>query len=521
MDAEEVIHEGKSALQHEIDMLYKAPVAKEAIDNSLSVVDVQKLIDKALMAWTPASMQFQKLIDSAMRAAVKERASSKEGLAEKRAEAALRNQVHDLKAEVEECTKDNKKQKDLIIQVKSLAHKVERNSAVLAELQASSKEQYDGLAAELSRIERKVDASKNEERAKRLGMFNRFNHKHAADVERLTTSLETGLETLRKRHEGEWQTQEQLLRVMREKLDMALIRRLGYLPAATDGSQYSSALHQSSAAAPTVEAIDSPHFPGLAHQIEIQRHKWQLPPSRLIDTREGRSGGDDANGDDDDEDEESLANSSVDTTPLPDCDRAHSPVSSKNSPQKGLGNYPDWTPMDDYSLNNPNAHDDANYPAGLFDQGMDAGGLLESMDNRMDHLSIEIERLLAIRKGEKGVARLVKERKRRAAMGIDADVDDAFHSYDNNDYESQVDSNSSSERNKAGGQVDTTSESHNAKKAVRAGATATPKSSTSGGKPKVSLKAAAATRRASTGSTLSSTSSSSIKSKTSTPRSKK
>ncbi len=413
--ADEEIHQGKTALQHEVDLLYKPPSHDVGRAPELTVADVKRLIDEALMSWMPHSLKFQKLIDDAMKLALKEHTQTSEGQSALKEKKAMREMVKALNTKVEECCMEMKTTKTFATRLKSLEARIDRTHVVLMEVQQESKDGRDRLLAEILRVEKKCDESLTHERAKRMSLFNRFAKKHFNDLENLKLSVQDNLSKLQQRNEKEWQEQEKLLGILREKLDMALIRRLGYLPApsTTTDAGYGSNMYSTMQSDRWLHSLPQPvskvgtaSSPGLEDLVSRQRQDAGISAEkrdclstyspRPITARRGLEIVDDA----------SVGDSSVETVAIPISTLAPIPITSSSGREGEYLAFP-----------------------GMFDQGLDAAGLIESMDCRMEDLAGEIERLRVIQAGKAGIERLVKERNRREAIGIFSDVEDAYYDY--------------------------------------------------------------------------------------------
>lgn len=212
---------------------------KQAVDSevplstpvhTLSKLDVQRLIDASLLAWTPSAINYKKLIDDALRVAFVERSKSKEGESDRRAEKALRDRVTQLGTQLESLSAEAKVAKAAVSRIKVLEAEMDTYKTRISTLESTCHAQQEAIHAHVKVLEKAINSSAKEERTKRLGMFNKWVKRHGSDTEKLRSALEEGLERIETKAQREWSEQSQCLDTLKDKLDMALIRRLGYLP---------------------------------------------------------------------------------------------------------------------------------------------------------------------------------------------------------------------------------------------------------------------------------------------------
>jgi len=194
--------------------------------------NVQRMIDQSLLAWEPSAMRYKKLIDDALRVAFVERRSSVDGQSEVRKEKAQHDRVVHLGKEVESLSLEAKAAKAAIAHMKVMQLEIEE----LRKKEAENRAAVAALSAKLAEHQTETKHCFQEERNKRLALFNRWAHRHGDDIDKLRRSMEDGLMFLERESSAQWQTQSKCLDELREKLDIALIRRLGYLPSTTSDS---------------------------------------------------------------------------------------------------------------------------------------------------------------------------------------------------------------------------------------------------------------------------------------------
>jgi hypothetical protein len=197
-------------------------------------LEVQRMIDASLISWQPNALNYQKLIDDALRVAFLERTKSTEGQSEKRADNALRERVTKLGRDVDSLAEDAKLAKSAAGRLHILEEELKNKNNQIAKLEQELAKNQHEWQAKLLASENRFKAALALERSKRLALFNRWAQRHGQDIELLRKSLEEGLCHLDSKASQEWQVQARCLDELRDKLDVALIRRLGYLPAVTN-----------------------------------------------------------------------------------------------------------------------------------------------------------------------------------------------------------------------------------------------------------------------------------------------
>lgn len=434
--------------------------------------NVQRLIDQSLLAWEPSAMQYKKLIDDALRVAFVERRSSVDGQSEARKEKALHDRVVHLGKEVESLSLEAKAAKAAIAHMKVMQLEIEE----LRKKEAENRAAVAALSAKLAEHQTETKHGFQEERNKRLALFNRWAHRHGDDIDKLRRSMEDGLMLLERESNAQWQTQSKCMDELREKLDIALIRRLGYLPSTTSDSVpgLNGGLGSSVNAGNTVgvagaqehlrgtyssiqadrnalQYLQSP-FAGCAGKNQMKQHGLGKPeaeskqaeaaaavrsifsrhmsPTHTHSTgkhRKARSssynhlGNAGSDGD-------SSGSDSADTVLLsaasPTRQRGGGRPERRLSPAKvAFNNQSDTFRVElsgsaggSYKNEEGDAYQlqyQPQYLPGLFNQGLDANNVLSSMDSRMDEMNAQIASIQQQQAQEDAADAILQERRRR------------------------------------------------------------------------------------------------------------
>ena len=173
------------------------------------------------------------LVNETVRLAFKEKENSREAQTQRLEEKRMKERVQDLATKLSSVAAaqlELKNDTSLEKKIHGLELKLGRANALIVDLQHENKTMQEKFTAQINQLERKIDHGLNSERTKRLHLFNRSTKKFDEDVEKLRMSLEESLTFIDERSQKEWTAQSKCLEVLREKIDIALIRRLGYLP---------------------------------------------------------------------------------------------------------------------------------------------------------------------------------------------------------------------------------------------------------------------------------------------------
>ncbi len=404
---------------------YGGPITP--VKNALSAIDVMRMIDKSLSNWQPNAIRYQKLIDDALRTAFVERSLSLEGLADARKAQVLQDRVTVLGKEVE----------GLFLEVKSANSTISRIQHLEAELEKSNKEKEElrmelsELALLVSDLRRQFKDELGMERNKRLALFNRWVKRHGQDLEKLRNSMEENVSSLQSKCNDEWTVQARCLDELKEKLDIALIRRLGYLP-----SPATACLPGTSAGAGEFETNVGLRA-GLNYKGAPPLMYSATSADRLVDPRTAFSSSRS-------KDIESSASKNIKESifsrrvPL-NSSAPRAPARRMTSKQLGVATHwlssgessghetdsvdsaADTAPLAAAAISSPVSHD-APYLAGLFDQGMDATNVISSMDSRIEALMEQVSLFQAEQKQSKAEF-AQRQRHKHAGLSSGAEAD--------------------------------------------------------------------------------------------------
>jgi hypothetical protein len=320
--------------------------------------------------------QIQHQIAETVRLAFMEKDQSKASQNERLEQKRIKERILDLATKLSNLVgkvDELKNDKTLAKRCKALETELAKSNAVIAELKEENKTTTDKLAAKIAHLERKVDAGMNSERSKRLSLFNRWSKKHAEDVELLRMSVEESLVHISERSEREWGKQSRALEVLREKIDIALIRRLGYLPTTAGNVGYNPA---------------PPEF----HYVRGREV--------AVEVTEGGEMGEEA-GEEEEDDEDLRSKISAffaNSPPRARPSDLQSKQGGKNPIISGLTD-PPFQP----------------YPVqgALYNQGMDAHQVINSMESRISEVARHVEEITQSRGTVDSGKELLAERNRR------------------------------------------------------------------------------------------------------------
>ncbi len=344
------------------------------------------------------------LINETVRLAFKEKEASREAQTQRLEERRLRERVADQSQKlsaVSAAQNDMKSDQTLMKRIQSLELKLSRSNALIADLQQLNKEMEERFTAQITRLERKLDHGLNSERTKRLNLFNRSTKKFYEDVENLRMSLEESLTFIDERSQKEWTTQSKCLEVLREKIDVALIRRLGYLPTTTSGM---GAAHF---------ARGEPEYVYVKGR-EVAIEEVSVPSTSVeegeddnVESKEERAA--------DAALESKISTFFAEGPPRTrkwdmdmDIDSEYGPRSATAATAKPASPVVKRPPL-------PAFVDAGNDPVGgaMYNQGLDAHHIIHSMDSRIDEVSKHIAMLTKARAVDDLGATLLSERKAR------------------------------------------------------------------------------------------------------------
>jgi hypothetical protein len=358
-------------------------------------------------------------IAETVRLAFKEKEASKEAHNARLEEKRTRERIFDLSSKVnsainaiQELKKDNR--------IELLEKKLNRSNEHIAELKKENKAMAEKFNQQIERLEKKMEGGFAAERTKRLSLFNRWAKKHAEDVEQLRMSVEESLTHIDERSNREWDKQGRALDVLREKIDIALIRRLGYLPTTTANASFapSSDYHFVPGGVQSEVAVEE----APAHSISSSNVSGEKTLYELTNEMKNR---DKEEAEEDEEDMKLRSKISAFFASSPPHSRREKekidmdmgidreyvlgPNPSSSSPalpsqvERGGGNTPTVRPPFAESVET----------AGLYNQGLDAHQVIQSMDSRLAEVARHVEQLSKARELARSGKDLVAQRSRR------------------------------------------------------------------------------------------------------------
>lgn len=355
------------------------------------------------------ALVLRQTIAETVRLAFKEKDASKEAQNERLEQKRMKERMLDLSTKLSSCMnviQEMKKDKT----VELLQEKLDKSNAQIKELKKENKAMAEKFNQQIERLEEKLDGALNSERTKRLGLFNRWAKKHAEDVESLRMSVEESLTHIDERSNREWEKQGKTLDVLREKIDIALIRRLGYLPITNANAGFPD-FHSVAGLGDHAVAVEE----ASAHSMSASNVSGEEKVHDMIK----------------EEPAEDLAISQEDDVAL------QSKISSffaYGPPKKGkldmdLGVDPEYLRVEASGSKSPLSSPNATKacirlvrpptPASsvesgaLFNQGLDAHNVIDSMENRISEVARHVEQLNKARLFEAAGKDLVAERSRR------------------------------------------------------------------------------------------------------------
>ena len=173
--------------------------------------------------------QLSRMIDEAVRLAFieREKGNSTDAVANRKEKKKSKEMMEDVLHRLGVLTT---KSKTTDQQVKLLSEKIDAISSLQQQTKMELKQTKDLMNEQFDRIEKKIDSGLAQERTKRMALFSRWAKQHGSDMERAQMSWEDALQNIEKNTKQEWSSQTATLRELTEKLDIVLIRRMGYLP---------------------------------------------------------------------------------------------------------------------------------------------------------------------------------------------------------------------------------------------------------------------------------------------------
>lgn len=343
-------------------------------------------------------------IAETVRLAFKEKEASKEAQNARLEEKRTRERMFDLSSKVtnainaiQELKKDNR--------VELLEQKLDQSNAQIKELKKENKAMAEKFNQQIERLEKKLEGGLNAERTKRLSLFNRWAKKHAEDVEHLRMSVEESLTHIDMRSNREWEKQGRALDVLREKIDIALIRRLGYLPTTTANAGF----------APS--SSDYHFVPGVGQsEVAVEEAPAHAMSALSVSGEEKVHDMTKERGGEDDEEDNALRSKIsaffASSPPHSHRDKKKIDMDMGIEDEYVVGSSTASPPGREGVIRPPFPEVRGDIP-GLYNQGLDAHQVIDSMESRMIEVARHVEQLTKARELAKKGEDIVAERSRR------------------------------------------------------------------------------------------------------------